>query len=489
MLYFTLEDMMKNTVNIFYWLFSCWAAIAQSPSEIINTWADGEPWKHAHVGIALHEVSSGNLVAGYNHDKCLVPASSLKVLSSFITLDLLGKDFSYKTLLAYDGLIADSILRGNIFLIGSGDPSLGSRRYADKLNFSELPSYLALQIAKAGIKKIEGKVICDESCFDSFPIAPSWQWNDLGSNFACGAWGINVNENEYDLWFNTQFSIGDTAALLTISPDIPNLLLSNEVVIDEENTGDNTYIFGGPYDYNKRIVGTLPKDREAFRIKGSIPDPPKLLAQSLLHQLKHLGIEAADFAVVSRPGTRPDLVGIDTLESMPLADLVRSANFHSINLYCESFLKTLGAKFGSRGAGSEGITVIKNYLSAQGMDITPLHMEDGSGLSARNYISPNILSSFLAKFAQKQSPEFTVSFLPQAGAQGTVRRMLRNSDALGHVWMKSGSMNKIISYTGMLRTQKGSWYSFSIMINAFQMPGLAARKSIEELLSQLYTHL
>ena len=82
--------------------------------------------------------------------------------------------------------------------------------------------------------------------FDSFPIAPSWQWNDLGSNYACGAWGININENEYDIWYNTRHELGDTAELLTITPDIPSLTLSNEVIIDEENTGDNSYIFEDP---------------------------------------------------------------------------------------------------------------------------------------------------------------------------------------------------------------------------------------------------
>ncbi|MFN8320675.1 MAG: D-alanyl-D-alanine carboxypeptidase/D-alanyl-D-alanine-endopeptidase [Saprospiraceae bacterium] len=481
--------MMKNTINTILFTLCLVLVRAQSPAEIINTWADAEQWKHAHVGIALHDINSGLLIAGYNHDKCFVPASSLKVLSSFATLDLLGKDFTYKTVLAYDGQIVDSVLTGNVYVIGSGDPSLASKRYADKLNFSELPGYLASKISTAGIRKIEGKIICDESCFDSFPIAPSWQWNDLGSNYACGAWGININENEYDIWYNTRHELGDTAELLTITPDIPSLTLSNEVIIDEENTGDNSYIFGGPYDFEKRIVGTLPKDRQNYRIKGSIPDPPRLLAQALKHQLSHLGISALDIQVVSRPANHPTLTGIDTLVSMPLADLVRSANFHSINLYCEAFLKTLGIKLGRRGAGSEGIMQIKKYLNEQGLDTQPLNMEDGSGLSARNYITPNLLSGYLAKFAAKQSPAYAASLLPEAGSQGTVRRLLKNSDARGHIWMKSGSLNKIISYTGLMQTKNNSWYSFSIMINAYQQSNATARKYIEELIDQLYSHL
>lgn len=116
-------------------------------------------------------------------------------------------------------------------------------------------------------------------------------------------------------------------------------------------------------------------------------------------------------------------------------------------------------------------------------------MEDGSGLSARNYITPNLLSGYLAKFAAKQSPAYAASLLPEAGSQGTVRRLLKNSDARGHIWMKSGSLNKIISYTGLMQTKNNSWYSFSIMINAYQQSNATARKYIEELIDQLYSHL
>ena len=113
----------ENTINTILFTLCLVLVRAQSPAEIINTWADAEQWKHAHVGIALHDINSGLLIAGYNHDKCFVPASSLKVLSSFATLDLLGKDFTYKTVLAYDGQIVDSVLTGNVYVIGSGDPS------------------------------------------------------------------------------------------------------------------------------------------------------------------------------------------------------------------------------------------------------------------------------------------------------------------------------------------------------------------------------
>lgn len=487
--YFTLEVTMKKTINIFLFALMVRCILAQGAGELINTWADDNQWKHAHVGFALHEVKSGKMMAGYNHDKCFVPASSLKLISSLTAWEVLGANYTFKTILAYDGTLTDSVLTGNVYLIGSGDPSLGSKRFEEKLNFSELPNYLAGKVKAAGIKTISGNLFCDESIFDSFPISPSWQWNDLGSGYASGAWGININENEYEIWYNSQAEPGNAAEILTVTPDIPNLILQNEVTIDAENSGDNAYIFGGPYTYEKRIVGTLPKSKQAFRIKGSIPDPPHFLASAIHHQLTHYGISCGEAKVISTPTLHPPLTGIDTVSSMPLKDLVRAANHHSLNMYCEAFLKTLGLKSGSRGSGSEGIALIEKSLAEKGFDITPIHLEDGSGLSARNYVSPAVLSGFLAQFVLKNSPATTTYLLPEAGSEGTVRRLLKNSPAKGHVWMKSGSLNKIMSYTGLIEAKNKEWYTFSVMVNGYTQSSSQARQAIEKLISDLYQKL
>lgn len=462
---------------------------AQTPAEVINKWADEDQWKHAHIGFALHDVASGNLVAGYNHDKSFVPASSLKILTTFAGMELLGRDFKYQTILAWDGSLQDSVLTGNIHIIGSGDPSLASKRFEEKLNFSELPNYIADKIADKGIKKITGALICDESIFNSSPIAPTWQWDDLGSGYACGAWGLNVNENEYEIWYDSDDVPGQQANIITVTPDIPNLLLNSDVSIGEENTRDNAYIWGGPNIYEKEITGTIPRSRQPFKVKGAIPNPPRLLAEAVQHSLLIRNIQLDSIVIRSFPETKKELFALDTLRSAPLDELIRQANHHSINLYCEAFLKTIGSRLGNSGSGSEGIKVINQYMKDNGFDVTPLNLEDGSGLSARNYISPFLLSSFLAKFTLRYSPENTVYLLPEAGSEGTVRRLLKNSAAKGKVWMKSGSMNKIISYTGLIKSKLNKWYSFSIMINGYNQTPASARKAIEQLISNLYTSL
>ncbi|MBK8701280.1 MAG: D-alanyl-D-alanine carboxypeptidase/D-alanyl-D-alanine-endopeptidase [Saprospiraceae bacterium] len=482
---------MKRYILVFSLLFlSLFTNGQPSVFEVINQWADAELMKHAHVGVAIHDVETGNLIAGYNHEKSFVPASSLKLFTSLISLTQLGSDFQYETKLAYEGILTDSILTGNLHIVGSGDPSLGSRRFAEKLNFNELPAYIASRLQKLGIKIITGNVICDESVFDAYPIAPSWQWNDLGSSYASGAWGLNVNENEYEIWYDVNKPGGEMADILTVVPDIPYLNLENEVFIADENSGDNAYIFGGPYTFDKRIVGTIPKGKQPFRVRGSIPDPPQLLARSVVKALSALGINSAGPAVhVQKKVGEQQLIPFDTLKSLPLRDLVKSANFFSLNLYSESFLKTLGVIKGERGSGSEGIRLIMSYMKEKGFDTASLHMEDGSGLSARNLVSPSLISHFLATYTNDNGIENTTTLLPMAGKEGTVRRLLKSSPAKGKVWMKSGSMNKIMSYTGLIKASSGKWLSFSIMVNSYNFTSSVMRNQMEALIEGIYKSL
>lgn len=459
-------------------------------SELLANWAGSDALKQAHVGVAIHDVEEGYLIAGYNQDKMFVPASSLKLLTSLVTLHKLGQDFKYCTKLSYEGKIVDSVLQGNVYVIGAGDPSLGTKRFASKPNYQELTNLIVYKIQSLGIKKIEGDVIADASIFDSYPIAPSWQWNDLGSAYSAGSWGINVNENEYDLWFNASKPVGEIADIASIVPYIKDLELSNEVFISNQDTEDNSYIYGDPFSNQKRVVGSIPQTNYAYRIKGSIPDPPKALAQNIVYELRQKNIDVNN-AVAHMYKRRVDsnLTAIDSFYSPPLLELVKQANYHSINMYCESFLKTLGYTKGNRGAGSEGISQIKNYLTDRAIDFSGLNMEDGSGLSARSQISPFMMSRFLSSYTKENGIPYTTSLIPEAGNEGTVRRLLKNSNAKGKVWMKSGTMSRIMSYTGIMQSNSGRWITFSIMVNGYTTKSYEMRKLMENIIDSIYNNI
>ncbi|NNE27675.1 MAG: D-alanyl-D-alanine carboxypeptidase/D-alanyl-D-alanine-endopeptidase, partial [Saprospiraceae bacterium] len=153
---------------------------------------------NANISISVNDAEDGTLIVGYRPHKVLVPASSLKLLTTLTALKILGEDFKFESLLQYSGEIkADGTLVGDLYFVGSGDPSFGSDRLKGCDSFEQALNKIVDFIKQAGITCIKGEIIIDESIFDSYPVAPSWQWNDLGNYYASGAWGINVNENLY----------------------------------------------------------------------------------------------------------------------------------------------------------------------------------------------------------------------------------------------------------------------------------------------------
>ncbi len=458
-------------------------------SSNINQWANDIELSQAQIGIAFHDVQLGYMIAGYNHNKFMIPASSLKVLPSLLLVKEIGPDYKFPTVLGYEGNIVDSVLYGNIYIIGSGDPSLASKRFDDKPSLSQLVSFLNYKIKNAGIKGIHGDLIADQSIFESYPICPTWEWGDLGLGFASGAWGLNVRENEYDIYLDQSLGLGGATSIAKTNPEIPGLNLINETYTIAEGNDEKAHVFGGPYTYTKRIVGSVPMRKTFYKIEGSIPDPPKLLVDLLGKSLNENGISYINTRVVTSGITRPQIITIDTIFSKPLKDIIAIGNYQSINMYAESFLKLLGVKKMGRGAGSEGLAAILNYFNQRGIITEGINLEDGSGLSARNLISPYHLSAFLSTYANENGIENIKPYLPMAGKEGTVSRMLTKSPAKGNVWMKSGTLNRVVSYTGILLSKTGRWYTFSIIVNNHTISNNAVRIKIANLLENAFLNL
>lgn len=446
-------------------------------------------FKHANATIAVLDLSSGKMIAGVNENKMLIPASSLKLVTSLSALDILGEDFTFNTQIGYTKeLDKNGVVSGNLVIVGDGDPTLGSAKFDETLDTEELLDRIVSEIRRLGITCIDGDVVVDESVFNSFPISPSWQWNDLGNYYAAGAWGLNINENQYKVVFGDRTKIGRKPRIKYTTPKIYGLNIDNEVLVDSAGTGDNAYIFGGPYNYNKRIVGTIPAGNTNFTIKGSIPDPPMFFAQSVLDHLERKGIKAGKATTFYDKSSKKKITPILSIKSPLLKDIVRRANQESSNLYCEALIKKLGAELGTEGQATIGMYVLNRYLRKLGVRSNGLYMEDGSGLSARNNASSLFLARFLQKYAKKNGLDKTIQLLAVGGSSGTLARMFRGSEAKGRVYAKSGYMSRVLSYTGYIKNKRNKWVSFSIIVNGFDAKPKVIRKRLEKMMTDIYKY-
>ena len=327
--------------------------------------------RHAGLGVAVLDVKTGQTLGSYQAQQSLTPASSLKVVTTASALGILGADFRFKTELQYDGAIdSEGTLNGNVYIKGYGDPTLGSDHFAKAVPLEKVLQMWVDALRQIGVKKINGRLVGDASYFETAVNGRTWLWEDLGNYYASGAWGLNIHENRYFIKFQQSQKLGSTPKVVSTQPNIPNLLLLNEVESAERGSGDNAYIFGAPFSYTRFIRGTIPVGSKLFTIKGSIPDPPFFAAHLLLNTLEAAGITTSKLATsqfeLDRLGVaKTKRATIHTHRSPTLRDIVKETNLKSVNLYCEAMLKLIGDKAKGERSTAAGVEAIPSFLERQ----------------------------------------------------------------------------------------------------------------------------
>lgn len=217
------------------------------------------------VAASIRSTQTGEYKIQYNARKSVNSASTLKLVSTASALSVLGPNYRYQTYLEYDGTIADSVLKGNVYIRGTGDPSLGSARVG--MDFQQVVSLFAQKIKDFGIKRIEGNIIGDGSVFPDNTLADSWVWGDIGNYYGAGVSGLNINENLYEIHFKPGKSLGDDATILRLSPVVPNVSSINKVTTAERGSGDNVIVYSTPFGSTIISEGTVPLGSSDFVVK------------------------------------------------------------------------------------------------------------------------------------------------------------------------------------------------------------------------------
>lgn len=473
--------------------FSPISAVAQlSLQQAIEELVGYEPMKYGSLSLSVLDVETGRVIASHNPNMSLVPASTMKAVTTATALGILGHSFTYKTYLEYDGNVKNGVLNGNIYITGNGDPTLGSNQFDATPNLANVMTKFTTSIQNSGIKKVNGQVIGDASYFETAMPAPDWQWNDIGNYYGAGASGLNIHENLYYLSFQQTKQLGSTPSVVEVKPKMPYLVFNNELKSDKKGTGDNAYIFGAPYSYTRYIRGTIPVGNRKFTIKGAIPDPPQYAAYSLIQKLEASGISTKKIAKnifeYRREGKDKRLrrTRLTTLTSPPLSQIAQRTNEKSVNLYAESLLKMMGKRKKGEGSTAKGVEAVKEFWTQRGMDMEGFFMEDGSGLSPRNGVTSYQLTQIMRKTAKDKGIfKHFYDSLPIGGRTGTARYMFKKSKAAGNIRLKSGSMRRVRAYTGYATTQSGKLVAFTIIANNFMGESRFIRQKMEKIMAAL----
>jgi D-alanyl-D-alanine carboxypeptidase/D-alanyl-D-alanine-endopeptidase (penicillin-binding protein 4) len=455
----------------------------------IQKMAADKDLKNASISFYAYDLDSNKIVAGLGANKSLVPASTMKLITTATVLELLGPGKRFSTTIKYSGEIdTNCVLNGDIYIKGGGDPCLGSERVSK--HYRDFIPKWANEIIKLGIDSINGRVIGDASIFADQMIPSTWIWADLGNYYGAGPCGLSIYENKCKLELKSG-ERGDSTEITCVYPFIPNLNFNNYVkgMITHK---DQSYIFGGPYQENRTIKGGIPVNSKNFMVRGSIPDPAYLTAFELDMELRSMGIKLSNPATTIRKSKsegrsfeKSKKHTITTKYSPKLIDIIKLTNFHSINLYAEHLMNQIGRykyKSGDTGSGTQATTL---FWKSKKLDIDGMSIYDGSGLSRFNAITAKHLVGVLKHMNQSKNKELFMTSLPVAGKSGTMRNMCKGTVASGKVRAKSGTMTRIKSYAGYVTTKNKKNIAFALIVNNFNCTSFQMKKKIEKIMIKI----
>ena len=447
--------------------------------------------KGASLSLMVKDIVSDSVVYSYDADRELIPASVMKLVTTAAALEILGEQFRYETMLLYDGSIHDGILEGNIYIRGSGDPTLGSDEV--KADRNKIMHEWIKTIKRLGIRMITGSVISDESIFDTEGVSMKIMREDMGSYYGQGSYGINIFDNRFTLFLQTV----DTSAkpeILKTDPEMPTILFHNYLSTNSLSK-DDAYITGFPFSNERYLYGTIPADRSSYQLKGDIPEPSLFLAQYFTKLMEDDTIKVMGnpscYRVLSQNNEwkTAERKFLFSSYSVPLKEIVRITNHVSHNLYADVLLKTIGLKYSHEEALSsfdKGISIVKNHWAEKGLNTSSLWMYDGSGLAVTDKLTASFLCDLLGyMYSESACSNSFFATLPRAGMEGTVSNFLRNSVLDGKLRIKSGSMGRVRSFAGYY-VQDDKIYALALIVNNFSCSQTQMRIDIERLLLALF---
>lgn len=468
---------MKKTGAYIALLIICTHVCAQTP---IDRFLESSVIKYANVSVEIKRLSTGETIEDYRAGNLIPPASVMKLFSTATALELHGSHYQYPTLLQYTGTLSNGVLKGNLYIKGQGDPTLGGKDWGGDAFLNQWVKV----IRSAGIQRIEGGIIADCSYYDGDALNPGWIYEDIGNYYAPGIFALAYLDNTMNVQLKSG-PIGSTAIVLKTFPTIPGLGFENHIRCTEIDY-DGAYVHGLPYQNCRYLTGSIPSNHGVFGVKGDIPNPPLLLAQHLTNRLRENGIDVHDNATYITETDRTTRTLLYTHLSPPLGKIVEETNLHSINLNAEMIFRNLAAQRGVPCTIHNASEVVKQFWRNRGVDIFTSRILDGCGLAPQNGVSANNLVNLLMYMAKSKQKEAFTQSLPTSGKTGTLKALLVKTELDGKVHAKSGTIKGTRNYAGYIDLPNGDQLVFAVLVNSSNGSNQQIKSAIEKYLLDVY---
>lgn len=426
----------------------------------------------------------GDTLFARSPDQSLAPASTMKLLTTAAALEHLGGEHRFTTYMLADGPIRDGVLHGNLYLYGTGDPTLGTR-------FAERPAPALLALAdtlqQLGVREIRGDIVGDGSYFTGSGSGEGWQPAYMNAWYASPAGALTVHENLVRVEV-APGPAGEPPALSFV-PGGAGVAVRNEAV---SGGGGRARIVRSHYDGPILVEGRVGATSSATVAVGDpamyaaalfrdVLEDRELVIHGVTRQIEEGEASPITGRMVFAPTLEPDrqLWVLAEHVSEPLMEMLAVINHRSHNFYSEQVLRAVGRAATGVGSARAGGHAIEGILARAGVDTAAVYIADGSGLSPRNDMSATAFVALLAHMADSRHGPAFMEVLPVAGESRRFRRM-GGTPAAGNLRAKTGTIERVSALAGYVTSATGERIAFAIIGN--DLRSVAQGKHIENVI-------
>jgi D-alanyl-D-alanine carboxypeptidase/D-alanyl-D-alanine-endopeptidase (penicillin-binding protein 4) len=436
----------------------------------------------AQIGIEILSLDRMEILYQKSAQQLLIPASCNKIITAAVALMRLGAGYRFETQIWTDGQINNGILKGNLIITGSGDPTF-SPKFNDGDPFAEFRVWAANLKAK-NIQAIAGSIIGEDGTFGESGLGQGWEWNDLPNAFAAPVSALQFNDNMLALTIVPGDEPGDPV-LVRAAPLEGYLQIDNVAVTGQAGSPPALQIRKGESDEKIAISGTVPAKGAVVLETVAVRHPALYFLSALHHTLSGEGIAVGSLDLVKEHHVRDSLSQLWIHSSPELCEVVKQLLKNSINLYAETLVRTLGLNFRGEATFAKGKEVVEETLAQIGIQTGTYSYADGSGLSRLNLESADAFVQLLRFMHQDKTFQIFYDALPIAGTDGTLASRMKRSKAADNVHAKTGSMANVSSISGYVKTLDGEMLAFSIVLNGYLGPRDAVEAMQDRALARL----
>lgn len=447
------------------------------------------------LGVKVVSLDSGKTLFEHDAQQLFSPASNSKLYTVALALDTFGGDYRIKTSL-YATAKPDrrGTLKGDLIVYGRGDPTINTRLNGGDIFKALQPLVAAL--TNAGVKRIRGDLVGDDSFIHGPPYGSGWSWDDMQYYYGAEISALTINDNILQVRVQPGESEGAPCRIL-FSPATTFLTVSNRTRTVSD--GRRSLNFHRSIESNILYVsGQMPISDTNYTDDATVHNPAGLFVALFKEALARNGIKVSGKTRTAswldrqtQPLDMTKLVELGFIESLPMRDLAREVQKPSQNLYTDLLLAHVGemerrsptrldGERNQQRAGSEigapmnsedlGIRALRTFLTKAGVPRGDVQFEEGSGLSRNNLTTPNATIALLQYMSRHAEADAYLNALPIAGVDGTLRSRMRGTPAAGNVRAKTGTLRWANALSGHVKTAAGERLIFSIMLNRYVAP-------------------